>query len=727
LVGPSSTALLSSTAETPTDIAGAVETSNVADTISTHLQRAARAVSKSDVTKQEYEVEAAERALVQWVDDYRGQSAADDNIGTPDANTNAQPKPDVAVFEDVIGGLLSLPPPYVTSTTNAEPIDTSDDINSQSNSPEITQQIRSLLGKSKNNANILITNNKSERATQVLDLMEAFHEPMGSIYDDIIASHGGDVLDCLSHLTMEQLVVGEIDEDVSVDDDDTTSTQDSPFYQQAWKSAKTALQLLNRSEDLYRETGKSSSRLPSISSYVTTMDVWKALAIGAEEKGDEKKRDEALETVKSLRQRRLDVYSLEDGEGGEQGNNSARSKYSVIPSGTNTVEDVLAFATNLLSKSDSTYKIREIDSSKIGTWHFNQLIFDLANYPQPFSGPLAQDLLEFMMYAVQKASPTPRRHTKKPNGDSKQRNYHIVPKPNTDTINGVLKAWMVTPNISDAARRAESILAQLAVWQSNGSLWGVQPNVVSYNTCINCWKESGINGAAARATEILTLLEDSSTDVYPDVVSYSSCMGAWAECSYREVGAGRKAEEILTRMYTRSKEDDSLPKPNTRCFNAVLLAYANGSWTGGGKRALELLRFMERLHSEGYDDVRPDAYTLNIVMKALTNCGESGAAQKANQILRRMEESFSKGDTRLQPDLLSYNIGKSVFVPRSSVYCSTLTPLSLPVFLQCLMHLRRKVTLNRPRVFLIRCIYELNESHSREALQSQIHTVTRHC
>lgn len=241
----------------------------------------------------------------------------------------------------------------------------------------------------------------------------------------------------------------------------------------------------------------------------------------------------------------------------------------------------------------------------------------------------------------------------------------VVPKPNVQTINGVLKAWMVTPDHPDVARRAEAVLAKLAGWQAGGIIWGVSADTVSYNTCINCWKESGVHGAAERATEILRLMEDKSTSVYPDAVSYATCMGAWADRASREPSAGRRAEEILMRMYERSRireavGDDSgeegataAPRPTTRCFNAVLLAHAKGRQRGGGKRALDLLRFMERLNSEeGYTDLSPDRYTFNVVMNALANCGEVGASRKAEDLLRRMEGSH---DTNLRPDLLSYN------------------------------------------------------------------------
>ena len=568
--------------------------------ITHHLSIASQS-SNDDITSQVRETESAERELLQWVEEYRRRSREEVN------------KPDATVFRDVILGLLALP----SESMRANTVDSSDEANVKT-----MDQLRTVLkqGKRHNTFNA-IYETKSDRATKILDLMESLYAPLGSLYDSVIAAH---CVDALEYLQQKQ-------------------------SDAACKSAKSALALLNRSEELYRETGEEPIQLPSITSYVSVMDVWKALAVKAEESKNDKKGEVALDIVRALHSRRLEVYSFNGGA--NVGINDG--KYNIIPADkSSSVTKVLEYAANMLHEAEPSYT-PSTTKDAIGTWHFNQLIFDLAKHPQSFSGPLAQDLLEFMVTAVKKSSA-------KINGvQSRTKSSYsanpVVPKPNTDTINGVLKAWMVTPKINDAARRAEAVLAQLAIWQADGTLWGVNPDVVSYNTVISCWKESGTSGCAARATEILALLEADSTDIQPDNISYATTIGTWAETSSRDKGAGRRAEEILTRMYQRSKADNTCPRPNTRCFNAVLLAYANGREVGGGKRALDLLRFMERLHSEGYAHVQPDAYTLNIVMKALTNCGEEGAAEKANEILKRMEESFKSGDSKLKPDLLSYN------------------------------------------------------------------------
>mmetsp|Transcript_27035 Transcript_27035/g.54023 ORF Transcript_27035/g.54023 Transcript_27035/m.54023 type:complete len:937 (-) Transcript_27035:229-3039(-) len=596
--------------------------------------------------------------------------------------------PGADVFYNVIQGYLSLPSSIRTAQQQTN--DVIEECITDDCEEELAEksQIKSLLGKRMKKGGegelLLATNFNNNNspphlATRILDVMESYHEPTPEVYDAVIASYGKCALEYLAQIPSSVIesgnggVVGE-EENASDGEDDANeeskgdmiimdkeqSNQYSLYYTQAWKCAKAALQLLNRSEDLYHETGKNKSRLPGVSSYATVMDVYKALAVNSADVVliDSKKnsRDDAMNVWKNLRQRRLEMYRLNDpnfatDEGGR------RSRYNILPGEvTKSVEDTFGYAYNLLCESSPSYADDESlelslmdEHQKIGTFHFNQLIFDLANYPQTFSGLLAQDLLEFMVSTV---SSTPKNERgSNPN----------VPKPTVETINGVLKVWMVTPNYHDAvARRVESVLAKLAGWQSDGTLWGITPDTVSYNTCINCWKQSGIPGAAERATEILALMEDESTNIAPDAISYCSCISAWAECAATNPRAGANAEAILTRMHSRGKENEDAPQPTTRCFNAVLLAYANGKQKGGGKRALELLRFMESLHAEGYDDCQPDKYTFNIVMKALAKSKENGAAEKASQLLRRMEQSYDKGST-LQPDIFSYNIVLDAF------------------------------------------------------------------
>ena len=575
--------------EEATIMTPSTDINNLHEAITTYLNEATTANSKEDFILQRNAVDNAERLLNQWVELSRGgKSITDGNKVGDDTNNNNNVViiPPADVFQNVIQGFLSLPSSIQQIQKELE--GEKEELSEQN-------QIKSLLGKRtkgelSTSMNTIANNQNNlppQLAIRILDAMEAYHEPTPEVYDAVIAAFGKCALEYLSLIHSDTIMSDDDDDDDDENEHDDRSSQYSLYYSQAWKSAKAALQLLNRSEDLYHETGKSSYRLPGVSSYATVMDVYKALAVNSadlvlEEDSKKKNRDEALNVWKNVHQRRLEMFRLDEDAIMDDGREGSR--YSILPGEvTRSVEDTFEYAYNLLCESSPSYADQnsEVGSNrKIGTYHFNQLIFGLAEYPQTFSGLLAQDLLEFMITRV---SSTPL---------NERRNNPNVPKPNVETINGVLKAWMVTPNYPDAvARRVESILAKLAGWQSDGTLWGVTPDTVSYNTCINCWKKSGIPGAAERATEILVLMEDKSTNILPDAISYCSCISAWAQCAAMNPNAGANAEAILTRMHSRGKENDDAPKPTTRCFNAVLLAYANGKQKGGGKRALELLRF----------------------------------------------------------------------------------------------------------------------------------------
>jgi hypothetical protein len=54
----------------------------------------------------------------------------------------------------------------------------------------------------------------------------------------------------------------------------------------------------------------------AVASYATVMDVWKALAVGGLGEDEGRRRPEALEVVRTTRQRRVEVYRLDTGAAG---------------------------------------------------------------------------------------------------------------------------------------------------------------------------------------------------------------------------------------------------------------------------------------------------------------------------------------------------------------------------------------------------------------------------
>jgi hypothetical protein len=186
----------------------------------------------------------------------------------------------------------------------------------------------------------------------------------------------------------------------------------------------------------------------------------------------------------------------------------------VLPRGvvSMTVAKVLDCASALLRAEVPGYRLAGGDAAAIGTWHFNQLIFDLAAHPLPFSGALAQDLLDYMMYRVAWAAATHRRLGQAAaSAEDDPAERPNIPKPNVATINGVLKAWMVTPDYavltawscsadkSLAVDRVEALFDDIEGRYAAG-LTNFRAETSFYNALINCWAKSGDKRALRRVT-----------------------------------------------------------------------------------------------------------------------------------------------------------------------------------------------------------------------------------
>ena len=403
--------------------------------IAFHLNEAAKSQSKGEFTSQRIAMESAERVLNQWVELSRGKSSSSSGnvIGS---DISSQPLlthpslPGANVFNSIIQGFLSLPSSSITIAQYAkeeeEEVCITDNCEEELNEKN---QIKSLLrkkgvggggggvGGNRLLQQYLMEETNSDRATRILDFMESYYEPTPEVYDAIIASQGKCALEYLAQISTIVTTSGDDNglrkeggRRMTMMMGEDQSKHHSLFYSQALKSAKAALQLLNRSEDLYRETGQPSERLPSVSSYVTLMDVFKALAVNSAELllDSKKSRDEAINVWKNLRQRRLEMYRLNDDWDADHSSASSAAArgsklFKILPNEViGSVEDTFYHAYNLLRESSASYaeESEMIHVDRIGTYHFNQLIFDLAKYPQKFSGLLAQDLLEFMVSMV---------------------------------------------------------------------------------------------------------------------------------------------------------------------------------------------------------------------------------------------------------------------------------------------------------------------------------------
>lgn len=101
----------------------------------------------------------------------------------------------------------------------------------------------------------------------------------------------------------------------------------------------------------------------------------------------------------------------------------------------------------------------------------------------------------------------------------------------------------------------------------------VKPDTYTYNTLINALAKSGDGGAAARAEEILAIMEQrfqaGDKSFKPNTRSHTSVIDAWAKSG--EAGAARRAEHILNNLKTLFETTgDADIKPNVYTANAVM-------------------------------------------------------------------------------------------------------------------------------------------------------------
>jgi pentatricopeptide repeat protein len=184
-----------------------------------------------------------------------------------------------------------------------------------------------------------------------------------------------------------------------------------------------------------------------------------------------------------------------------------------------------------------------------------------------------------------------------------------------------------------------------------------------------------------RAHEVLhEMKKNGETNIRqrPNFISYTVVMNGWAQKGNHE-----KVSDVLRLMYDDYIRGNKSCKPDVRCYNALMLAYARcndrDSWT----RAEALIEHMQKISNDGVLDVPPDVYTmstgtcmLGIVMYVDTSIPSSfltpgistalsclanakydliDAATNAEEILNGMRRSYQDGNTRLQPNTICYN------------------------------------------------------------------------
>lgn len=220
-------------------------------------------------------------------------------------------------------------------------------------------------------------------------------------------------------------------------------------------------------------------------------------------------------------------------------------------------------------------------------------------------------------------------------------------QPTSLLYSAVLQAYAKS-STPDGAQKAETLLRRNLKWFAAGKKFA-QPTIQCYNAVIDAHARSGDIDAAKKAEAVLVELESSSI-AKPNTRSYNAVILA-----LKNSGASPAlAESVLKRMSNRYKNGDITCRPDRVSINSIIALLAKH---GMASRALEFMKFME-LSFEEHGDVtlKPDLFTYNSVLDAIGRSGWDDAGPRANELYQRMiQNSTSDGESSgTKPDAVTF-------------------------------------------------------------------------
>lgn len=217
--------------------------------------------------------------------------------------------------------------------------------------------------------------------------------------------------------------------------------------------------------------------------------------------------------------------------------------------------------------------------------------------------------------------------------------------PDVRTWNAILSACMTRADV----RRAKIF------WKRMNDA-GVQPDIVSYNTLLNCYVRSSrkidqsngkMRGSSKLGVDVIFRQLQLDRRVKANRITYLAMINFWIRQGRPEV-AGSFLVDIAEQHFTNK---DMLP-PDRDLFHKVLVAWAEYRTP---KEAEALLLQMSELEDRRGLDLRPTVDTYNRVLNCWANSMKPESGERADLILREMETLSTAGDREASPDIYSYN------------------------------------------------------------------------
>lgn len=230
-------------------------------------------------------------------------------------------------------------------------------------------------------------------------------------------------------------------------------------------------------------------------------------------------------------------------------------------------------------------------------------------------------------------------------------------QPDIVSYNTLLNCYVHSPKRRKKVDKTNAQEAVRSIFHRLRQDTNVQPNHITYLAIVNFWINQGNPKRAesfllnmASASKKVSQNEDAITHhdnlPAPDRSLFHFVLTSWGE--HR---APKKAEGLLLKMAELSDYHGLDVRPTTETYNRLLNCWAKSMKIESGERAEVILREMEQLGGLGDDEATPDIYSYNSVLNAWSNSGDPAALTRIDKLILEM---ILKGKPTLLPDSFSY-------------------------------------------------------------------------
>ena len=243
--------------------------------------------------------------------------------------------------------------------------------------------------------------------------------------------------------------------------------------------------------------------------------------------------------------------------------------------------------------------------------------------------------------------------------------------PTATTVTAVLQCW-VKSNHPLAPSRADAILKQMHDMVKAGYS-KLQPNVITYNICMNIWGRSGHFDASNKVEELFQILvEQYRVSNYamrfrPDIATYIARISVWER--NRTLTARAIAEKVESTFNELISPIDPMtakgaignadklkkPRPNQAIYNMVIRAFSNCGDAVAATKYLEAM-IADYLDNKNHKAI-PNRYVFHYVISAWSRKLSYSGAETAEWWLNRMHHLSTSHPAMkdVAPNAVSYN------------------------------------------------------------------------